>query len=102
MDSRPTVSRFANLSYRSATHSVELKQALSSKSKFVTSKVPLGRINNDEQKYDLEALRPAEHTREPDSRNTMFVRIDRTIGSSLPMVLADHHELISALVVSNE
>lgn len=52
-----------------------------------------------EQKYDLEGLRPAEHVCEPDSRNTMFVRIDRTNGSSRPMELADHHELISAYVL---
>ena len=48
-----------------------------------------------EQKYDLEGLRPAEHACEADPRNTMFVRIDRTSGSSRPMVIADHHELIS-------
>ena len=52
-----------------------------------------------EQKYDLEGLRPAEHVCEPDSRNTMFVRIERTNGSSRPMELADHHELISAYVL---
>lgn len=52
-----------------------------------------------EQRYDLEGLRPAEHVCEPDSRNTMFVRIDRTNGISRPMELADHHELISAYVL---
>src|SRR5260370_305336 len=52
-----------------------------------------------EQKYDLEGLRPAEHVCEPDSRNAMFVRIDRTNGTSRPMELADHHELISAHVL---
>jgi len=52
-----------------------------------------------EQKYDLEGLRPAEHVCEPDLRNTMFVRIDRTNGTSRPMELADHHELISAHVL---
>jgi hypothetical protein len=52
-----------------------------------------------EQKYDVEGLRPAEHVCEPDSRNTMFVRIDRTNGTSRPMELADHHELISAHVL---
>ena len=45
-----------------------------------------------EQKYDLERLRPAEYVCEPDWRNTMFLRIDRTNGSARPMVLADHHE----------
>jgi len=49
-----------------------------------------------EQKYDLEGLRPAEHACEPDPRNTMFVRIDRSNGTSRPMELTDHHELISA------
>jgi hypothetical protein len=52
-----------------------------------------------EQKYDLEGLRPAEHTCEPDPRNTMFVRIDRTNGTSRPIELGDHHELISAHVL---
>jgi hypothetical protein len=52
-----------------------------------------------EQKYDVEGLRPAEHVCEPDSRNTMFVRIDRTNGTLRPMELADHHELISGHVL---
>jgi protease I len=49
-----------------------------------------------EQKYDLEGLRPAEYVCEPDPRSTMYVRIDRTNGTSRPIELADHHELISA------
>lgn len=52
-----------------------------------------------EQKYDLEGLRPAEYTCEPDPRNTMFVRIDRTNGTSRPIELGDHHELISGYVL---
>ncbi len=49
-----------------------------------------------EQKFDLERLRPAEYVCEPDPRSTMFVMIDRTNGTSRPIELADHHELISA------
>jgi hypothetical protein len=52
-----------------------------------------------EQKFDLERLRPAEDACEPDPRNTMFVRIDRINGTSRPMELGDHHELISAYVL---
>lgn len=52
-----------------------------------------------EQKYDLEGLRPAKHTCEPDPRNTMFVRIDGTNGTSRPIELGDHHELISGYVL---
>ena len=52
-----------------------------------------------EQKYNLEGLRPAEHACEADPRNTMFVRIDRTNGSSRPIELGDHHELISRYVL---
>jgi hypothetical protein len=49
-----------------------------------------------EQKFDLEGLRPTEYVHEPDPRSTMFVRIDRTNGTSRPIELADHHEQISA------
>ena len=48
-----------------------------------------------EQKFDLEGLRPAERVCEPDPRNTMLVRIDRTNGTCRPIELGDHHELIS-------
>jgi len=51
------------------------------------------------QQFDLEKLRPAEHVFEPDPRNTMFVRVDRTNGTSRPIELADHHELISRYVL---
>jgi hypothetical protein len=49
-----------------------------------------------EQTFDLEKLRLAEYVGEPDPRNTMFVRIDRTNGTARPIELADHHEQISA------
>jgi len=49
-----------------------------------------------EQKFDLERLRPSEYVCEPDPRSTMYVRIDQTNGTSRPIELADHHELISA------
>jgi hypothetical protein len=49
-----------------------------------------------EQTFDLEKLRLAEYVGEPDPRNTMSVRIDRTNGTSRPIELADHHEQISA------
>lgn len=49
-----------------------------------------------EQKFDLERLRPSEYVCEPDPRSTMYVRIDPTNGTSRPIELADHHELISA------
>jgi len=47
------------------------------------------------QKFDPERLRPAEYVCEPDPRNTMYVRVDRTNGTSRPIELADHHEQIS-------
>lgn len=49
-----------------------------------------------EQTFDPERLRPPEYVGEPDPRSTVYVRIDRTDGTSRPMELADHHELISA------
>jgi|SRR5664280_491543 len=49
-----------------------------------------------EQKFDLEGLRPTEYVHEPDPRNTMFMRVDLTNGTSRPIELADHHEQISA------
>lgn len=52
-----------------------------------------------EQEFDPEKLRPAEHVREPDPRNTMFAMFDRTNGSTRPMALADPHQLISAYVL---
>jgi hypothetical protein len=47
-----------------------------------------------EQKFDLERLRPSEYVCEADPRSTMYVRIDQTNGTSRPIELADHHELI--------
>jgi hypothetical protein len=51
------------------------------------------------QNFDPEKLRPAEYVCEPDPRSTMFVRVDRTDGTSRLMELADHHEQISGYVL---
>src|SRR5664280_2169774 len=53
-----------------------------------------------EQKFDLEGLRPTEYVHEPDPRNTMFMRVDLTNGTSRPIELADHHEQISAYALA--
>jgi hypothetical protein len=52
-----------------------------------------------EEDFDPEKLRPAEYVCEPDPRSTMFVRIDRTNGTSRVMELADQHEQISGYVL---
>jgi hypothetical protein len=50
-------------------------------------------------KFDPERLRPPEFACEPDPRNTIFVRINLTDGTSQPIELADHHEGVSACVL---
>ena len=50
-------------------------------------------------RFDPERLRPAEYVCEPDPRSTMFVKIDRTNGTSRDIELADHHEGISKYVL---
>jgi hypothetical protein len=53
----------------------------------------------NEQIFDPDGFRPAEHVCEPDPRTLMFVRVDIEAGTSRPIELADQHEQISNFVL---